>query len=115
VRRRALNKADEDRAYRALRAALLPGACEVCARLEAFGVPTPHGSSPHRGDELHHRRKRSASGALAERANVLVSCHEGNMLVEAYPVEAHRADLVVREGDPEWSALSSRTWRLAHS
>lgn len=115
MRARARNHRDEDRAYAALRRLLLPGTCQVCARLHAAGVPTPHGLDPHRGTELHHRRKRSSTGALAEPANVLVSCHEGNQLVEAYPVEAHRVDLVVREGDPEWAALGARAWRMAHA
>lgn len=109
MRRRAPGRAAEDRAYAALRAELLPGTCEVCPPLEAAGVEVPR--SPHLGTELHHRRKRSAAGALPERGNVLVSCHTGNMLVEEYPLQAHAAGVVLREGDPEWEAMSARTWR----
>lgn len=117
MRPRAQRWASEDAAYRALRAWLLPGQCEVCRLLESAGVETSYGSRPHYGGELHHRRKRSSSGALADRANVLISCHEGNALVERYPERARSIGtaLVLREGDAEWEALGSRAWRLAHA
>lgn len=117
MRPRAKRWASEDAAYRALRAWLLPGQCEVCVLLESAGVETTYGSKPHYGGTLHHRRKRSSSGALADRANVLVACAEGNATVERYPERARSVgtQLVVREGDPEWDALSSRAWRLAHA
>lgn len=110
-------RAAEERAYRELRAWLLPGQCEVCALLERAGVTTSYGSRPHYGGELHHRRKRSSSGALAERGNVLISCHEGNALVERYAERARSigSQLVLREGDAEWEAMSKRAWRLAHA
>lgn len=110
-------RAAEERAYSKLRAALLPGKCEVCSWLERAGVTTTYGSRPHYGGELHHRRKRSSSGALAERGNVLVACHEGNALVERYAEQARSLGsvLVLREGDDEWEAMSKRAWRLAHA
>lgn len=116
MRRRAPARASEDAAYSALRALLVPGPCEVCPPLIAAGLELDR---PVRltcgriGTELHHRRKRSSSGALANRDNVVVSCHDGNMAVEQYPVQAEHAGLVVREGHPEWDALSARTWRKA--
>jgi hypothetical protein len=116
VKRRAPARAGEDRAYAALRAELLPGPCEVCAPLIAAGEALTEPvrlECAGRATELHHRRKRSSSGALANRDNVVRSCHDGNMAVEHYPVQAEHAGLVVREGHPEWDALSSRTWRLA--
>jgi hypothetical protein len=61
--------------------------------------------------EMHHRRKRSSSGALAHPDNVVPSCHDGNMAVEDWPLVARRAGLVLREGDPDWDRLSARTWR----
>ena len=66
-----------------------------------------------RATELHHRRKRSSAGAKANPANVVPSCHDGNMAVEDHPLVARAAGMVVREGDAEWDALSTRAWRLA--
>ena len=57
------------------------------------------------------RGKRSSSGALALRGNVVRVCHACNMAVEAYPEVARKAGLVLREGDPEWEAMSARAWR----
>ena len=48
---------------------------------------------------LHHLRKRSAGGALMDRANVLRSCSPCNGLVEDRPDLAHSAGLVIRRGD----------------
>lgn len=62
--------------------------------------------------ELHHRRKRSSAGSLANPDNVLPSCHDGNMAVEAHGVVAKEAGVVVRPGHPEWDSLSARAWRL---
>lgn len=105
------DRARDERDYRALRARLLPGTCEACPKLAAEGIETK--PNPHRGDTLHHRRKRGASGALANPANVIVACNYANAeLIESHPIEAKRAGLVVREGHPEWEALSSRAWRL---
>lgn len=113
MRRRAPRHADEDRAYRELRARLIPGPCEVCPQLIAAGVEISCDGLAH---ELHHRRKRSSSGALANRANVVVCCHTANMAMEdraeVIPV-AEQLGLVVREGHPEWDELSARAWRLA--
>lgn len=101
-------------AYRELRAELLPGRCEVCeplnAALERSGGYQVRCQGT--GTELHHLRKRSSSGALAERDNVRVSCHTGNMAVEMYPAAALVSGLVIREGHPDWERLSSRTWRM---
>ena len=58
-----------------------------------------------------HLRKRSSAGALANPANVVPVCHACNMAIEDHPAAARAAGLVVREGDPEWEALSARTWR----
>jgi hypothetical protein len=109
VRSRSPRHAAEDAAYKALRHELLPGPCEVCPALQAQGVQVQCEGTAH---ELHHLRKRSSSGALAERTNVRRSCWTGNQAVERWPTEARAARLVVREGDPEWDSLSSRLWRL---
>lgn len=122
MRRRSPRHADEDEAYRQLRAQLLGQPCQVCPPLlEAARQMLERGAITRpleltcggRSTECHHRRKRSSAGALAEPANVVASCHDGNMAVEAHPLVALEAGLVVREGHPEWDALSARTWRLA--
>lgn len=114
MRSRAKRWASEDAAYRVLRAWLLPGVCEACPLLAEQGLEVP--AMPHVGDTLHHRRKRGASGALANRDNVVVACNHANTeLIESHPIEAKAAGLVIREGHPEWEALSSRAWRLAHA
>lgn len=111
MRRRSPNRASEDEAYAALRHELIPGRCQVCPRLAQHGLVIECAGT---GYELHHRRKRSSAGALANRDNVLVSCHDGNMAVEDHPTIARAAGLVIREGDDEWEALSARAWRKAH-
>lgn len=122
MRRRAPARANEDRAYAALRQELLGGACEVCPplfaaadRLAAQGVLLAplQLTCGGRATEIHHRRKRSSSGAIAHRDNCVPSCHDGNMAVEAHPTVAREAAMVLREGDPEWEALSVRAWRKA--
>lgn len=116
MRARAPRHASEDQAYRDLRQQLLGGACELCTLMfeaaRRLGRPLRL-SCGGRASELHHRRKRSSAGALANRDNVVPCCHDGNQAVEAEPAIAREAGLVVREGDPEWDALSSRAWRLA--
>ena len=112
MRLRALARQAEDEAYAQLRAELLPGPCGVCPRLADHGLVLPCSGTGH---ELHHRRKRSSAGALAERRNVVVSCHAGNMAVEDHPGIARDAGLVLREGDPDWAAMSARRWRKNHA
>lgn len=107
MKRRADRHADEDEAYRLLRWRLIPGPCEAGPKLQTVNVY----DCTHHATELHHLRKRSAAGALANPANVVPVCHACNMAIEDYPVAARAAGLVVREGDPEWEALSARTWR----
>lgn len=119
MRRRAPARADEDAAYAELRHELLPGRCDVCAPLAAAaaemdaeeGTTTTLPRCTGTATELHHLRKRSSSGALAERDNVRRSCHDGNQAVERHPRQAERAGLVIREGHPDWDRFSSRTWR----
>lgn len=116
MRARAPGRAAEDRAYAELRRRLLgtddaPVPCEVCPTLAAAGVEV---SCTTRATELHHRRKLSASGARAHPYNVVPSCHNGNQAVERWPIEARSVGLAVREGDPDWEALSARAWRLEH-
>lgn len=67
-----------------------------------------------RATELHHRRKRSSSGAIAHRDNVVPSCHDGNMTVEDQPLVAREAGMVLREGDDDWERFSARLWRKAN-
>ncbi len=101
----------EQRKYDALRARLLPPGewhpCELGERFASAGFRLCTGQAT----ELNHRRKRSANGALADPANVERSCHACNMLAESEPEVAHALGIVVREGDPEWDALSARAWR----
>lgn len=101
----------EQREYDALRARLLPPGewvpCELGERFASAGFRLCTGQAT----ELNHRRKRSANGALADPANVERSCHACNMLAESEPEVAHALGIVVREGDPEWDALSARAWR----
>lgn len=119
MRARALARADEDAAYRALRHELLPGPCEVCGPLAVAaaemdaeeGTTTRLPTCAGTATQLHHLRKRSSSGALAERDNVRRSCHDGNQAVERHPRQAERAGLAIREGHPDWDRFSSRTWR----
>lgn len=116
MRNRAPARANEDRAYRALRDWLLPGTCELCPRMHAaarhLGEPL-HLECGQRATELHHRRKRSSAGALAHPDNVVPCCHDGNMAVEDHPTIALHAGLVIREGHPDWDRLSARAWRKA--
>lgn len=95
--------------YRGARGALnreleeSPRACEVCPRLEAAGVLVRCGG---RATAWHELRKRSANGSIVNRANVTPTCTFGNEAVETFPIQARQAGLVVREGDPQWEALS---------
>lgn len=49
---------------------------------------------------LHHLQKRSAGGALIDRANVLRSCNPCNSYVENEPILARQAGLVRRAWVP---------------
>lgn len=115
-------RAAERDTYDDLRDRLLRGPCQVCGPLRAAAAELlADGTIDYeirltcggRATELHHRRKRSSAGALTNPANVLGSCHDGNMAVEAYPLIAKHAGMVVRHGHPEWEALSARAWRKA--
>lgn len=110
MKRRADRHADEDEAYRLLRWQLLPGPCLAGPKLAELNLVLA-GRCTKDATELHHLRKRSSAGALANPANVVPVCHACNMAIEDYPVAARAAGLVVREGDPEWEALSARSWR----
>lgn len=118
MRRRALSHANEDTEYAILRAVMLSRdqttgrlpRCEACVPLRRAGVAV---TCTIDATELHHLRKRSASGALADRRNVKRVCHAANMAIEDHPREAERAELVIREGHPMWAALSTRAWRKA--
>lgn len=61
----------------------------------------------------HERRKCSSGGSRLNRDNFVAACQPCNSLIEEWPIEAHAAGLVVREGDPEWEALSKRNDRFA--
>ena len=117
MRRRAPGRASEDEAYQQLRLQLLGGQCMVCpamhaaaARLEVQLRLVCGG----RATELHHRRKRSSSGAIAHPDNVVPSCHDGNMSVEDQPTIARAAGMVLREGDDDWERLCARLCRKAN-
>lgn len=79
--------------------------CEVCPLLAAQGVST---RCAGRIEGLHELRKSSAAGSRLNPANTVPSCNNGNGLVELFPVEAHAAGLVLREGDEGWDEMSSR-------
>lgn len=114
-------RASEADAYTAMRDELLGGHCQVCGPLLAAdaeladtpGLARVRLTCGGPSTELHHRRKLSSSGARTNPANVVPSCHDGNMAVEHYPIQAKHAGLAVRQGHPDWEALSSRAWRLA--
>lgn len=124
MRHRSPSKADEDAAYRELRARRIGDPCEVCGPMNAAGQQlldlgeidrwTPLRCG-RRSTEMHHRRKRSSAGALAHPDNAVPSCHDGNMAVEDHPLVARAARMVLREGDPEWDEFSARTWRKARA
>lgn len=115
-------RAIENEEYEQLRARLLPGPCKVCGPLLAadaeLAIEQPdlirvRVRCDGTATELHHRRKRSSAGAYTNPANVVPSCHAGNMAVEHYPIHARHAGLAIRPGHPEWEALSARAWRKA--
>lgn len=86
--------------------------CEVCPILAAAHIPTLCGRHI---SGFHERRKSSAAGSRENPANLLAACSWGNGFIEDEPelVRERTGDaLVVREGDPEWEALSARAWRL---
>lgn len=108
MRSRSPRHALVDEVYRWLRHELLPGRCRTCPRL-ADQIP---GYQPCTGyaTELHHLRKLSAAGALANPANVVETCRAGNRAVEDYPEAAHDAGLAIRPCCPEWEHLGARVW-----
>lgn len=59
-------------------------------------------------EHLHELRKSGAGGSRLARENVVGACDPCNEAVERWPIEARTAGLVIREGDPRWSALSKR-------
>lgn len=61
-----------------------------------------------RATTFHEKRKRSAGGSITNRENLMASCHLCNMYVEEFPEISHHLGLVLREGDPEWAAMSKR-------
>lgn len=115
MKRQSARRGVEEREYRELRRELLklddPSAlvaCEAGQLLAEYGI----GGCTGVATELHHVRKRSSAGALCNPANVKTTCHHCNVFgIENHPKEARLAGLVVREGDPQWDALSSRAWR----
>lgn len=110
--------------YEALRVRLLtpqemrgvayPPICQAGLRFRRAGFPRLANRCTGIATELHHLRKRSSAGALANPENVLPVCSACNLTVEDHPEEARKAGLVVREGDSQWDALSSRAWRKNH-
>lgn len=113
VKVRATRRISEERAYAKLRAEMLPANdpkfCEAGWRLAAEGVEVRCTAT---ATQLHHLRKRSSSGALANPANVVRTCGWCNTEgIEGHPVEAEAAGLVLREGHPDWEAMSAREWR----
>lgn len=110
--------------------------CEVCPRIELgaravvaaanllarLGGHPPSGfvstgltHCAHRIQGLHERRKSSSGGSRENDANLIPACNWGNGWIEDHPAAARAVPglptLVVREGDPEWEALSRRNDR----
>lgn len=99
--------------------------CEVCDRLtdalhadghraEAARIFQACGNrraEPPHADALHELRKRSSAGSILNKDNCIPACTSGNHAVEKWPIQARAAGLVIREGDPEWDALSVRNDR----
>lgn len=77
--------------------------CEVGRRISS--VDCTYRDCRGRANGLHHRRKKSSQGALMEPDNVLRCCDPCNGWVEDHDARAHKAGLVVREGDPDWDRL----------
>lgn len=80
--------------------------CEVGRKI--LSVDSSYRGCLGRADGLHHLRKRSAQGALIDPSNTRRCCSPCNLWVEMEPERAHKAGLVVREGDPDWDQLGAR-------
>jgi hypothetical protein len=66
----------------------------------------------------HERRKRSSGGAITNEENLVGACDYHNCWVEDRPLIARAlfgTQLVVREGDEEWSRLGARISRKGDS
>ncbi len=108
VGRRAASDSDERRALtRELEDT--PRPCAAGPALAAEGITGCTGRAQH----WHERRKRSSAGSILNRANLVASCDVCNSLIEDHPLEARRAGLVAREGDPDWESLGRRHDRHA--
>lgn len=53
----------------------------------------------------HERRKRSSTGSILKRENLMASCSSCNGLVEDEADVARDLELVCREGDEDWDRL----------
>lgn len=96
----------------AVKAAIEAGrTCEVCPVLAEADIPV---SCSGRIEGLHERRKSSSGGSRSNPENLIPACNWSNGYVEDQPLITRAltgTQLVVREGDPEWEALSAREWR----
>lgn len=108
MRPRSPRHAITDEVYEWLRAVMLPGRCRTCPAL-AEQIPgyQPCGGL---GTELHHLRKRSSAGAIANPRNVVPTCRAGNRAVEDHPEASHLAGLAIRECCDDYETLGRRVW-----
>lgn len=91
--------------------------CEIAMVLEELGIDH---QCQRNLSGMHERRKSSSGGSRLNRANLIPACSWCNGYIEdAFdrPGQPHRtliegSYLVVREGNPEWEALSKRNDRL---
>lgn len=85
--------------------------CLICPVLQSGGITT---RCAGRIEGLHERRKRSSGGSLVNRNNLIPACNWGNGFIENEPAlirDLFGSELVVREGDVEWSDLGLRNDR----
>jgi hypothetical protein len=80
--------------------------CEAALRIPPAELP----GRCHGPLTVHERRRRSDSGSLENRANLVVAClaHNSAMADCARGDVWHRHGLVVLRGDPEYQALRAR-------
>ena len=101
----------EERVPAVVEAVMSGRRCELGPVLQAAGLDP---GCVGRIGGFHERRKSSAGGSRSNPANLLAACNRCNGWIEDHPfvVRAATGDaLVVREGDPEWTALGRRADR----